>query len=244
MARGSVLTGSACLGRSTWAVGRVPDMGMIPYDPPGFIRPKAEAFAVNTWKHMMSRYSWFAAGISMKQLPRIREYRDEVVNLAAHEYVDRGDPEQDTVDAMVAVTDWHTMSLRSSINGLYTTSKKVHWPKADGTDQMWRLGYTSADFTSPATENHYHVRADDAGFDRVLDREVIRKVLAEALPRMTERQRQIFLLWLDEGAERGAAGRVGEQLGITHQGVHISVQRSMKEIAAVVAKHEQSINNV
>ena len=217
---------------------------MIQYDPPGFIRPKAEAFAVNTWKHMNSRFSWFATGRAMGEMPRMREYRDEVVNLAAHEYVDRGDPEQDTIDAMIAVTDWHTMNLRGSILGLFTTSKKVHWPTMDGEEQYWRLGVTSADFTAPATENHYRVDVEDVGFDRVLDRELIRKVLAEALPRMTERQQQIFLLWLDEGAERGAAGRVGEQLGITHQGVHISVQRSMKEVAAVARKHEQSINNL
>lgn len=217
---------------------------MIQYDPPGFIRPKAEAFAVNTWKHMNSRFSWFATGMAMGEMPRMREYRDEVVNLAAHEYVDRGNPEQDTVDAMIAVTDWHTMSLRGSILGLLTTSKKVHWPTLDGEEQHWRLGFTSADFTAPATENHYRVDVEDVGYDRVLDREVIRKVLAEALPRMTERQRQIFLLWLDEGAERGAAGRVGERLGITHQGVHVSVQRSMDEVAAVAGNYEQSINNV
>lgn len=206
---------------------------MIQHNPPGFIRPKAEAFAVNTYKHMNNRYSWFAAANAMQEMPSLNDYRTELVNLAAHEYINTGNPEQDTADAMLKVTRWHTMSLRANLNGLFTVSKSVHWPTADGKEQHWRLGLTSTDFSS-AVHDFGTVRND---YEAAEDRDLIRRTLRLALPGMTRKQRRAYLLWLDAGGERGSAVIVAEELGVSRQAVELLLTRARRVVAEVISEN-------
>ena len=188
---------------------------MIRHRPVGFIEPKAEAFAVNTYKHMRSRFSWFAAALALGEMPNETQYKREIVNLAAHEYVDRGDPEQDTVNALLKVVKWHTMGLRANLNGMLTTSKTVHWPTATGEEQHWRLALQATDFdTVPYFKQPMTAETGYAGVEAW---DELSRTLAPALARMSPQQREAFLLWVDAGAEPGAYEVVGRQMGVSRQ---------------------------
>lgn len=203
---------------------------MIRYRPEGFIYPKAEAFAVNTYKYMQTRYSWFATGRSLGEMPSMREYKEEVANLAAHAYVDRGDPEQDTYDACFAVTRWHTMSLRANLNGMLTTSKTVHWPALTGEDQTWRLGWQATAF-DPQTE--YRATFDEPGYDAVEAADELRRIVKQVMPRLSPSRQRSFTAWLIAGGDRGAVQVAARELGVSRAWVAEGVATAKKEIEKI-----------
>lgn len=213
---------------------------MIDYQPPGMIRPKAEAFIVNTYNHMITSYSWFAALGLTGDKPTKREYRDEVYGLACHLFEDTGDPREDTIRACQKAVKWHNGTLQACLKGsIVTTYQGVTWDnEVTGEKQLWRKAMDVTDFS----EDYHLARGTlDPGFGGVEQRALLEAAakLIGGSPNVTDTQARIVSAWLRcyGEDEYGAVRRAAAESGVSAQHVSLTLRRVFDQLRPALTAH-------
>ena len=67
------------------------------------------------------------------------------------------------------------------------------------------------------------------------DREIVAQVMAEAVPLMTDRQRDCLTLYLDGMTQE----EVGAELGIVHNTVHYHLAAALRKVEGISARYRQ-----
>lgn len=89
------------------------------YVPPGFIHSKSDAWAEYAWQRLHG-WGWFTAGLKRGVVPSKREYKRMVNQIAAHLYVDTGNPDEDTATANMAAVKEVGRLLRDNMKGMFS----------------------------------------------------------------------------------------------------------------------------
>ena len=198
---------------------------LVENQPYGYDDGPARSVAVRSY-YQMKGWSWFAAGATINQFPRLPRYCDEIAELAAWFYEhDEDDPDQASRDAAVKAVHWYRGSMSDMNKGRLSS---INQPRGQWRDRYvleYQHQYDNGDVkVNPVFEFPTEDVTDKIEWQVMQDRlDEVREALAE---RLTEGQMAIWDALMATDGERGFQTRAAEELGIRRQYVD-----SLKQVA-------------